>query len=75
MPRLGVDDLPYWSEIAFFFFAFFFLLFFFNSSKRRDFYLSCEHVHFSVLLAAEAVTMFNLYQPTSKLCLNQAQLN
>lgn len=54
MPRLGVDDLPYWSEIAFFFFPFFFL--FFNSSKRRDFYLSCEHVHFSVLLAAEAVT-------------------
>lgn len=53
MPRLGVDDLPYWSEIAFLFFIFFS---FFNSSKRRDFYLSCEHVHFSVLLAAEAVT-------------------
>lgn len=27
MPRLGVDDLPYWSEIAFFsfYFSFFFI--------------------------------------------------
>lgn len=64
MPRLGVDDLPHWSEIA--------VCFFF---KGRDFYLSCEHVHFSVLLAAEPVTMFNLYQPISKLYLNQVQLN
>lgn len=64
MPRLGVDVLPYWSEIASFFFP-----------KRRDFYLSCEHVHFSVLLAAEAVTMFNLYQPNPMLYLNQVQLN